>query len=296
VKKYYWLLVLIIWQQSFAQTGLSFLKIGVGGRATGLAEAYSAVVDDPTATYWNPAALCRIQQIEMNFSHNEWFQDVRSEFWALAIPKGKSVWGFSFNSTNIGGIELRGEQPTPHPIAITESHDLAVGISFSRAYNRQIFYGATVKYVYEKLYIEQSWGIAVNVGLLYQTPIENLQLAVVTQNLGKMSKLWHQAPKLPYLVRFGVGYRLPSFLGTSSWLLSCDYLWNINDEDHLNMGLEYEVADWLAVRLGYQTGYEIKDVHLGVGMKFSRYRLDYGYVPLQMNFGSGHRLSLGVKF
>ena len=62
------------------------------------------------------------------------------------------------------------------------------------------------------------------------------------------------------------------------------------------MGLEYEVADWLAVRLGYQTGYEIKDVHLGVGMKFSRYRLDYGYVPLQMNFGSGHRLSLGVKF
>ncbi|MCB0302022.1 MAG: hypothetical protein KDE52_18315, partial [Calditrichaeota bacterium] len=38
-------------------TGMSFLKIGVGARAGGMGEAYAAVADDATATYWNPAGL-----------------------------------------------------------------------------------------------------------------------------------------------------------------------------------------------------------------------------------------------
>jgi len=39
------------------QSGLAFLKIGVGGRAAGLGEAYVAAANDPTAIYWNAAGL-----------------------------------------------------------------------------------------------------------------------------------------------------------------------------------------------------------------------------------------------
>jgi len=37
--------------------GVLFLLIGPGARATGMGEAFVAVADDPTATYWNPAGL-----------------------------------------------------------------------------------------------------------------------------------------------------------------------------------------------------------------------------------------------
>ena len=43
------------------ETGLSFLKLGVGGRALGMGEAYSAVAADPTAMYYNPAAMSQIE-------------------------------------------------------------------------------------------------------------------------------------------------------------------------------------------------------------------------------------------
>ncbi len=39
--------------------GVLFLLIGPGARATGMGEAFVAVADDPTATYWNPAGLGR---------------------------------------------------------------------------------------------------------------------------------------------------------------------------------------------------------------------------------------------
>jgi len=38
-----------------------FLKLGVGARADGMGGAYSAVADEATALYWNPAALTRIR-------------------------------------------------------------------------------------------------------------------------------------------------------------------------------------------------------------------------------------------
>mgnify|MGYP000194441395 CR=1 FL=1 len=39
--------------------GVLFLLIGPGARATGMGEAFVAIADDPTATYWNPAGLGR---------------------------------------------------------------------------------------------------------------------------------------------------------------------------------------------------------------------------------------------
>ncbi|NMC43939.1 MAG: hypothetical protein GYA46_08465, partial [candidate division Zixibacteria bacterium] len=34
-----------------------FLRVGVGAKAMGLGEAFTAVADDASAVYWNPAGL-----------------------------------------------------------------------------------------------------------------------------------------------------------------------------------------------------------------------------------------------
>ena len=64
----------------------TFLKIGIGARATGLGEAFVAVANDPTAIYWNPAGLASIQRQELAISHVEWPADIRFEHLALVLP------------------------------------------------------------------------------------------------------------------------------------------------------------------------------------------------------------------
>ena len=44
-------------QTENASTGLAFLKLGVGGRAIGMGEAYSALSNDASGIYYNPAGI-----------------------------------------------------------------------------------------------------------------------------------------------------------------------------------------------------------------------------------------------
>ena len=52
------LMSVLPFSQTVSKTGTTaaqFLKIGIGARALAMGGAYSAVSDDATALYWNPA-------------------------------------------------------------------------------------------------------------------------------------------------------------------------------------------------------------------------------------------------
>ncbi|MBE2219783.1 MAG: UPF0164 family protein, partial [Ignavibacteria bacterium] len=66
--------------QRAGTSSLQFLKIGVGGRATGMGETFVAVSNDITALYWNPAGLMQFEENGVHFSHNEWLVDLNHEF------------------------------------------------------------------------------------------------------------------------------------------------------------------------------------------------------------------------
>jgi long-subunit fatty acid transport protein len=288
---------LISCKTAFSQSsGLSFLKLGVDGRATGMAEAFTAVVSDASATFWNPAGLNQAEKSHLTFTHNEWLEDVKSEFVAFVLPRENYSLGFSLNSTNISGIELRGNQPTVEPIATFDSHDIALGVSYARSLNNNFNYGVTVKYIYEKIYIEETGGLAADFGANYQFSSLPLRGAIVLQNIGFMSKLNDESPSLPSLVRAGIAYNPQEFFIKGSWLFAADVVSDFDSNVHVNFGTEYKFEKYLALRLGYQTGYDVKNLHFGFGLISGRFLLDYGFVPLKQDFGQGHRLSFGILF
>src|SRR4051794_35926620 len=57
-------------------SGSAFAKIWVGARAAGMAGAYTAMTDDISSLYWNPAGISRLPVINVGASYTRWFGDI----------------------------------------------------------------------------------------------------------------------------------------------------------------------------------------------------------------------------
>ncbi|MCH7676197.1 PorV/PorQ family protein [candidate division KSB1 bacterium] len=274
-------------------TGLAFLKLGVGARAGGLGGAFSAVSDDATATFWNPAGLTYSHRAQVAFTHTEWVQDITNEFLAFIFPAFRGTIGLSVYANNVGGIERR-INPSDEPIGTVEANDIALGFSYATSINSSLKAGLTVKYLYEKIFIESAAGYAFDFGLIFQPFSNSLRLAVVAQNLGSMNKLRAVSINLPKTVRLGVSYLLALDEISGTVLLTADGVKVIETDFRGGFGVELQFKDRLAVRVGYQTGLSQQAFGGGLGLKINRYHLDYGFTPFDSNFGDTHRFSFAI--
>jgi len=281
--------------ESAAGTGLAFLKLGAGSRAAAMGEAYTAIANDASGAYWNPAGLAAMESAELSFTHNQWLQDVTNEFVAVRFGVGKSAFGISFISNNVGGIERR-VSPSAEPLDVLDAHDIMVGLSFARSFHPNFDWGMTVKYLYEKIYIESSAGAAVDMGLIFRPSISGLRLGLALQNFGYVTELRDESTQLPQTIRAGLAYQLPMNVFNGSILIASDGVMVIDGNSHFNLGMEYAFVNYLELRCGYQTGYDDKGISAGFGVQVKRYRLDYAFVPFTSDLGNSHRITFGVKF
>lgn len=274
-----------------ANSGFAFLKLGAGSRAGGMGEAMAAVVRDASSTYWNPAGLIQLNRTELHFTHNRWLQGISNEFLAVGFRLGTNALGLSFMSNVVDGIERR-TQASTEPLAMLSTHDIMFGLSVARSWGSRLHYGLTVKYLYQKIYIESSSGIAADVGLQYQLPIAGFQAGLVLQNWGYVTALKSETTRLPQTVRLGLGYSLAVPGGDLTAAL--DWVKISNSSSHLNIGVEYNLSKYLSLRTGYQTGFDDKGLQVGVGFQFDRYGLDYAYVPFGADLGQSHRVTVEI--
>ena len=93
MRKTCFLLVYLLCIQSWAQINTpkysnEFMYLGVGARALALGNAQSAITDDASAIYWNPAALWKNKnQYDFSLMHAEYFGGLaKYDFVAFATP------------------------------------------------------------------------------------------------------------------------------------------------------------------------------------------------------------------
>src|SRR5436309_7220574 len=66
-----------------------FLKVPVGARAVGMGGAFTAVADDATAPWWNPAGMIYLPYREVIPQHAEQFGKlVNQDFLGVVLPLG----------------------------------------------------------------------------------------------------------------------------------------------------------------------------------------------------------------
>ncbi len=276
-------------QTKNASTGLTFLKLGIGARAIGMGEAYTALSTDASGIYYNPAGISFGEDNEVTLMHKQWVFGTTTDFLGSTIHDHDVTFGFGFNSTNVDDIEIRQE---PGPSQGTFGlHDLAISATASWRIDTSLSIGATGKFLYEKIYVDESDGAAFDFGARYQYN-KNFAFAVAISNIGSVSTLLHEATTLPSGFRCGALFQ-NAVADNFALSLSGDLLKVFDDNGiRIHLGGELNYNSFLAFRAGYQLGYEAKGVSAGFGIRYGLIQLDYAYVPFLDQLGDTHTFGL----
>ena len=172
-------------QDKVGTTAAPFLGIGAGPTALGMGGAFVAVANDASALYWNPSGISRTGQNEFLFEHTNYLIGTSYNYFGGVIALddenaiGLSIIYLDYGSEDVTTIDL------PDGTGETWSaKDLAIGLSYSRNLTDRFSIGGTAKMVLQQIWHESATGWALDAGLLYITPFNDLKIGMNISNFG----------------------------------------------------------------------------------------------------------------
>lgn len=209
-------------------TASPYLNLGVGARPSGMGEAYTSVVDNVDAAWWNPGALVKVQNPQFSLMHNANFGLTSYEYLAIGFPAeqlGLDIWGTigitallvrvdDIQQTKEGGDD--GTQLGVYSDKQEERHETygaggtVLGISYSWQAAKMFAVGATIKIINQKIALEEGFLPALDIGILSNTNVKGFDIGLVLQNISfmDMNKVeGAPAASLPLNLKFGMSYK-----------------------------------------------------------------------------------------
>ncbi|MFH2203356.1 MAG: PorV/PorQ family protein [Elusimicrobiota bacterium] len=275
-----------------------FLKLGVGARAVGMGEAYSAAADEASALYWNPAGLNRINGNSATFMRAVLLGGVVYDYLAFGRKADATgAWGASLQYLSAGGI-YETDSTGFNTGSEFNPKDLAFTAGYARG-TRGFDAGLSIKYIRSEI-VNTAWTLAADFGVL-SPPLLNkkLRLSLAAQNIGGRLKFDRESDALPVNVRLGSALSL-----TPRWTAALDLNLPYDNAPFVGVGGEYRIdagSAWsLAARLGYnsRTFGDIEGINgfsYGLGWAFGRLEFDYALLPFSA-LGATHRLSMSTRW
>lgn len=262
-------------------TAASFLKIAVGARASAMGGAFTAVADDGTALYWNPAGLAQLEEREFSATYNSWFEEIKQGYVTLSFPWLGQTAGLGTNYVDMGSLEGRDEEG--NPTGDFGASDLHIFAGYATKFEN-LNLGLTAGWLQDKIEKDTKTSFLGSIGLLYLMS-ERFSLGAVAQNIGQDLG----ADPLPLTIKSGIALR------SETSTLAADIVMPKDDEVYYCAGLELWIGP-LALRAGYKTDQDIAEGwSAGLGFKLGKNHLDYAYVPYG-DLGTAHRISLAIRF
>jgi outer membrane protein OmpA-like peptidoglycan-associated protein len=279
-------------------TSANFLKIGMGARAVAMSDSFTALADDATAIYWNPAGLVQVPGTEISLTETQYLQGVNINFIALSQNLGNdgalglgftdlSLQPFLSTTENSGGFY----NGTGSAVNVSD-WNLSIGYSnslgkFIAGLLDDTLVGAKLNIVGQNEAGPTGTAFSFDAGAIQLFPQEHFSLGFDLQNAGTVI----QDRSQPLIFKTGAAwYHLRNLDSTDKLTLSVDADFDNDTGFQPSFGSEYQISlDRVTLgflRVGLRTTDEqfgLSFLTLGAGLQrdFSDFTagLDYAFVP-----------------
>ncbi|OQX87526.1 hypothetical protein B6D60_03685 [candidate division KSB1 bacterium 4484_87] len=290
----------------------SFLRMGLGARATAMGNAFTAIAEGTLASYYNPAGVpmlknpqltlsYRFLSLDRNFNYIGFATGIRpkidEESGETAINGGIAVSWIHAGVDNIDGRDFagnhyqdfsNGENSFAFSFGVMPMKSLSIGFTGRVLYNRFPDMGDGNSTI-------STTALGLDLGVLFR-PLEYLSFGAVVKNINakydwKTDKLWERdiekIDRFPMTFRFGVAARYPY-----PWLLVAADVENSELFGwRFSLGTEAQLMEKIFLRAGINDGAPA----FGGGYIFKllgrETQVQYAFVTKKYNADSEHIFS-----
>jgi long-subunit fatty acid transport protein len=285
-----------------------FLKIGVGGRASAMGDAFVALANDVSALYWNPAGLSQFNENQIMFSHNEWLVDINHDYLGAVYHLDETnIFGIAFTSLSMDKMKVTTEFAPFGNGEYFGFNDIAISVTYARKMTEQFSVGGTIRYMEETLDKLKMRGVMIDLGTYYWTGLGTTRFAVTVSNfgndlapdgkvllVGSREKSQWQSFSPPTIFR--IGFAFEPYQDDMNRITTSIQLNHPNDNsENFSIGTEYSYNKMFHLRGGYKFNVDEQNYSFGAGvslpLSIANVTVDYAFTNFT-RLGSAHRFSI----
>lgn len=238
----------------------------------------------------NPVLTNIVNKPVISASYGNWLAGINVSSFGYNRSALGGTAGFDVRYVALNDLELRSDYPTDDPLAVFGVTAIALDGNYSKQTKIGLL-STKLRYISMHLFDESATGISMDIGLQLSISDE-LNVGFSLLNLGSMSELYKEKPKLPVRI-----------------IIGSSYLFKINNIDNsLFVALEKssvvegiifragEIANWnkLQFLIGTQFSKEIASLSGGIGIKIGAYAIRYGIYFGSQSLGIPQMLDVSV--
>jgi uncharacterized protein UPF0164 len=173
---------------AYGTTSAEFLLLGAGARGSALGGAYSAIANDPSALYYNPAGVALMTRPGLLIGTYDYVADTRYSWGGVVFPfdGGSKAFGAQFGTF---GFKDQPVYTAAEPDGSGATYDVSetfVGLTYAQNFSDRFSAGLTGKFISDNLGDASGKAFAVDFGTNFHASLNNhpVKFSFTLANLG----------------------------------------------------------------------------------------------------------------
>ncbi len=300
-------------EENVGTAGAQFLRIPVGARAVAMGKAYSALANDGSTLFWNPAGIMRTPgRQNFFFGHTEYTAGIVLDNMSFHRRGQNFGFGLMMGVLRSGDILRTDELHQEGTGQYFDANQFFVGASLARAMTDRFSVGGSIKYFQENLDEFQTRAVFADLGILYYVGLGDTRIGFSVRNFGNdmtpggtptplsdgyVAANDFQSFAAPTVGTFGAArtWHLSQKMGL---VTSFDFAHPSDYKESFRMGSELSLGKMLFLRTGFETSRAEGGFAAGFGLQLKRkqmlVKVDYAFSDLG-TFGTIHHISIDLS-